>query len=474
MNIFLVNPPFIEAYGQYKAAAKVGAQPQMPLGIAYIAAVAEKGGHNVTLVDADVEGMSIDDVIQRIRELKPRIVGTTATTPIYASARMILEKTKEHDPSVITILGGFHITALPERTMNETKAADYGAIGEGEETFREFLKKIESGQDIKDVKGLAYREDGKVVINTRAEPVSNLKSLPYPARHLLKTSEYIWSVPGEGLVPVTSMITQRGCPFNCIFCGVETIFPGKTRYREMEDIIAEIEEVVNVYGIKHIMFCDDTLTLNKEKVLTMCNEIEKRGLNFTFEGYTRANTVDKEILSRLKQSGLVRLSFGVESGNRKILEAIKKGITLDQLKRAYNWCHELRIETRCSLMIGHPFETKETIRQTIEFVKKELKVYQAYINITTPYPGSELYELARQGYGGLKLLSDDWSEYRRYGNSVMEMNDLSAEDLIVLQKKLYRQFYLRPSIIWYNVKRAGLKAAFVNGVAFFKSMFSVK
>jgi len=242
----------------------------------------------------------------------------------------------------------------------------------------------------------------------------------------------------------------------------------------MNDVMDEIELVVKKYGIKHIMFCDDTLTLNRDKVLDMCDEIKKRNLNFTFEGYTRANTIDKSLLIRMRDAGLVRLSFGVESGNQKILDAIKKGITLDQLKEAYRLCDELGIETRCSLMIGHPFETKKTIEETIKFVNKELKVYQAYINITTPYPGSELYDLAKRGYGGLKLLSDDWSEYRRYGNSVMEMNDLRVDDLIKLQKRLYMKFYLRPKIIWYNLRRAGLKAAFVNGIAFFKSMVAKK
>jgi len=208
MKIFLVNPPFVEAYGQYKEAAKVGAQPQMPLGIAYIAAVAEGLGHKVTLIDADVEEMSVDDVINEIKKIKPDIVGTTATTPIYASARMILDKTKEFDNNIITILGGFHITALPERTMKESKSADYGIIGEAEETFKELLKKIEKKQDVSKIKGISYRKDDKIIINPRREPIKDLKTLPLPARHLLKTYKYIWSVPGKGLLPVTSIMTQ--------------------------------------------------------------------------------------------------------------------------------------------------------------------------------------------------------------------------------------------------------------------------
>jgi radical SAM superfamily enzyme YgiQ (UPF0313 family) len=398
------------------------------------------------------------------------MVGVTCTTPIYAAARMILEKVKEFDSGIITILGGFHITALPERTMQECIEADYGVVGEGEETIRELIECLEQKKDIKNVKGIIYRDEkGKPHKSPPRPPIADLDKIPQPARHLLKMNRYLWSVQDKGIVVVTSILTQRGCPFSCIFCGVQTMFPGKTRYRKMTDIMDEIEEVINKFNVGHIMFCDDTLTLNRQKVEQMCQEIKDRGLKFTFEGYTRANTVTPELLKKLREVGLVRLSFGVETGNEHIMEAIKKGVKLEDLKQAYEWCHQLGIETRCSLMIGHPFETKKTVEKTIAFANA-LKCYQAYINITTPYPGSELYLMAKEGYGGLKLLTDDWKEYRRYGNSVMEMNDLTVNDLIEYQKKAYKKFYMRPHIIWYNFKRAGLKAGILNSWAFLKSV----
>jgi len=473
MKIFLVNPPFIEVYGPYREAAKLGAQPQMPLGLAYIAAVARDLGHDVVLLDADVEGLSIDKVVEKVGDAKPDLVGVSATTPIYSNGREILEKVKEVNGEITTVLGGFHITALPKETMEESEAVDYGIIGEGEDTFKELIDVLCGRKDVKDTAGLAYRDEkGRITVNKRRKPIQNLESVPYPARDLLKTGRYIWGIPGKGLVPVTSIITTRGCPFQCIFCGVDTMFPGKPRYRLVDDILDEIESVISLFSINHFMFSDDTLTLNKERVLRFCRQVRKRGLDFTFEGYTRADCVDKEILQELKSVGLLRLSFGVESGNQKILDAIKKGTTLGQLKRAYEWCSELGIESRCSLMIGHPFETRETVEETLKFVTRELKVYQAYVNITTPYPGSELYELAKEGYGGLRLLTDDWSQYRRYGKAVMEMNDLNSKDLVRLQKKFYLRFYLRPHIIVYNIRRAGFKAALVNTIGFLRSVFS--
>ncbi|MBI5788938.1 MAG: radical SAM protein [Candidatus Schekmanbacteria bacterium] len=470
MKILLVNPPFVEAYGQYKAAAKVGAQPQMPLGLCYIGAVLENKGHQMQIIDADVEGMSIEDILTYIKTYRPDVFGVTGTTPIYASARKLLSEAKQANPQMVTIMGGFHLTALPAQTMNECSGADYGIIGEGEETIAELMDAIEQKKPVENIAGIAYRrKDRQAVINPVRPPIDGLESIPFPARHLLKMDKYIWSVPGKGMVPVTSIITQRGCPFGCIFCGVNTMFPGKTRYRQLDSILNEIEQVLTKTPATHFMVCDDTLTLNKPKVLQMCDEVKKRHLKFTFEGYTHASTVTKDILARLQEIGLVRLSFGVETGNQKILKAINKGVTLEQIRQAYQWCYELGMETRCSLMIGHPFETKETIQETIELAKS-LKCYQAYINITTPYPGSKLYHMAKEGFGGLRLLTDDWIQYRRYGNAVMEMNDLSVQDLIEYQRIAYKKFYMRPHIIWYNVKRAGFKAAMVNSLAFVKSV----
>jgi len=470
MKILLVNPPAVEVYGKYKAAAKAGAQPQMPLGICYIAAVLEKAGHDVTLIDCDIDNLSITDLANLIKKTKPSIVGVTATTPVFPSAKKLIELIKKENEDIITVLGGFHVTALPIETMQNCKA-DYGVYGEGEETIIELINKLEKNKKVDNVKGILYREEGRVTKNPPREQIKeeNLDKVPFPARRLLKYKKYVWSVPGKGLVPVTSIITQRGCPFRCIFCGVRTMFRG-TRYRSLRGIMKEIRYVVNELGVNHILFQDDTLTLNRDKIIKMCREIKKRNLNFTWEGYTRANLVTKDLLAMMKEAGLVRLSFGVESGNQKILKAIKKDVKLEDYKKAYQWCYDLGIETRCSLMLGHPFETKETIKQTMHFANS-LKCFQAYINITMPYPGSELLDLAKKGYGGIKLLTTDWNEYRRYGNAVMEMNDLRRDDLIKLQKWAYKKFYLRPHIIFYNLKRAGLKAALVNIWAFFKSVF---
>jgi radical SAM superfamily enzyme YgiQ (UPF0313 family) len=476
LKILLINPPAIVAYGSYKAAAKVGASPQMPLGILYIASVLDKAGHQIKVIDCDIDELDLNKINDIIDKEKPDIVGLTATTPIFSNTREIINQIKKKFSNIKIFLGGYHFTALPIQSMKSCPV-DYGFYGESEVTAVELANYIGECQSkdkelslekLKTIKGLLFKYKNKIVINKKRPLIKNLDRIPYPKREFLRYKKYIWSVPGKGLVPITSITTQRGCPFQCIFCGVQTIFPG-VRFRSIENMMEELDYIINKLGIKHVQFQDDTLTLNRKKVEEMYSEIKKRKLKFTWEGYTRANVIDESLLSLLKSVGLVRLSFGVESGNRKILEAIKKGVKKEDYEKAYKLCHKLGIETRCSLMLGHPFETKKTIKETMKFANS-LKCYQAYINITTPYPGSELLELARNDYGGIKLLTEDWEEYRRYGNSVMEMNDLKVKDLIKLQKWAYRKFYLRPHIIWYNIKRAGIKAAIINGIAFFKSV----
>ena len=474
LRVLLLNPPAVAAYGKYKAAAKAAASPQMPLGILYIAAVLRETGHKVEVIDCDIDGFDVVSIIPEILKKQPDIVGLTATTPIISSATKIIAGIKQHS-DIITFLGGYHITALPIQTM-QLSQADYGFYGEGEATVVEIVNLLaDTGKhpdigSLSQIKGLLHRNGDEIIVNEKRGLIKDLDRIPFPARDLLRNEKYIWSVPGKNLVPVTAITTQRGCPFQCIFCGAQTMFPGM-RYHSIDRIVKELKYVVEVLGISHLHFQDDTLTLKRTKVLDMCRAIQEHGLKFTWEGYTRANTLDEELIVKLKEVGLNRLSFGVETGNEQILKAIKKGVPKEAYVKAYELTFKHGIETRCSIIIGHPFETEESIKETIRFACS-LKCYQAYINIATPYPGSELLELARQGYGGIKLLTEDWSEYRRYGNSVMEMNGLTAEKLVKLQKWGYRKFYLRPHIIWYNVTRAGLKAAIMNGIAFIRSVFS--
>ena len=457
----------LQIYGNYKSAAKRGAEVVIPPGLCYIASALEQAGHKTRLIDADAEGLSFDGIMQIIDEDSFDVVGVTATTPVYSNAKEIIESVKRYNKDILTVIGGAHVTVLPTPVMQDCNV-DIGIIGEGEETVVELLSTVERGQALKDVKGIIYRQGEEIITSESRPMIKDLDLLPFPARHLLK-GNYIWSVPGEGLIPVTTVLTQRGCPFSCVFCSAGIVSGRQVRYRSVTNVVDEIEHIITEFGIKYFFFADDTFTLDRERTIEMCAEIKKRNLKVSWDCTTRANVISSELLSEMKSAGMKRISFGIESGDQSILDAIRKGTTLEELERAYRWCHELGLETRGSVMIGNPFETRETIKQTSGFIRS-LKCYQVYINIAMPYPGSELYEMAKDGVGGLELLTDNWKEYQRYGNSVMKVNGLSVEDLISAQRKMYLQFYMRPGIIFYNLRRAGFKAAVINSWAFFRSV----
>jgi len=441
-KILLINPSFTGIYGNFSPAAKVGVL-WPPMGLAYLAANIECD-NEVRILD-----MEVDPALEAtLQEFQPDYVGISFTTPLYTQALELFKFVKERT-NAWTIAGGAHPTTLPGSVI-ESDYVDTVMVGECEESINAFLENPKEG------------------IFPRSELIQDLDTIRRPARHLLNNDKYLFSVPGKGTIPLTSFMSSRGCPFMCSFCSQHLMFGRKMRYRSVENCMEELREIYYEQGITHISFLDDTLGLDKERTMKLMDAMIAEDWNLTFEGYTRVNTITKELLEKMKQAGLVRLSFGVESGNQEILDQIKKGTNLDQIRKAYKLTDELNIETRMSIIFGLPGETKETIKKTVQFMKS-LKCKQAYVNVATPFPGTQFYEDAKKGVGGIKLLTEDWKEFRRWGNAVINVNDLSAQDLVKSQRGALLSFYMRPSIMWYNATRAGFKSFLLNGIAFMKS-----
>ena len=447
MRGILVRPGYSHVYSSFKLGKTNIVFP--PLGYLYLAAHLEIDGHKITIIDGEVERLNEQQTIARILENDPEFVGIGATTPEFIDNSNILRRIKELAPHVITITGGSHPSSLPEETMLENPHIDYLVRREGEQTLLELINTLEGGGSIKYIAGLTYRESGSIMHNKEREPIQNLDEMPFPARHLIDNSKYLHPAPKKGLVPVTTMLSSRGCPYQCIFC-YRSKDRSKMRFRDPIKVADEIEEVTTKYNIQFIIFNDDTMTLRRNNVMRLCNEIIKRGLDIQWYCLARADTLDRELIIKMKEAGLANISMGVESGNQKILDLIKKGTTIEQYQAAYKLATELNVETRGSFMIGHPYDTRETIRDTINLAKS-LDLTKAFFNITTPYPGSVLYDMALQG-DGLRLLTHDWKEYKRWGNAVIELDGISRQDLIKLQRRAMLEFYLRPKIILYHLK----------------------
>ncbi len=442
----------------------------VPLGLAYLGAELRQNGIEVRLIDFEAQKLSVETALDEIKSFKPDFIGISATTPIFHIASNLAREIKSILPEIPIAIGGVHLTILKLEAFDQTSCFDFGIIGEGEKSFPRLVQEYEGQRRFETTPGLIFREDENWTLSKPAELIQDLDSIPFPDRSLLDPNNYLHSVKGKGFVPYTDIFTGRGCPFQCNFCSQHTIHGRQVRYRSVQNTVDEIQDIVENHNIKHIIFMDETLTLKKERLKEICKDIIKRNLNLSWEGWTHVATVDKEILEAMREAGMCRISFGIESGNQDILNKIKKGSTLNQITQAYTWAKQLGFETRGSAIIGHPFETKKTAMDTINFCAELKGCDQVFLNIATPYPGTELYDCAISGKGGIELLTHDFSKFKRYGEPVIRVNDLEKNDLIKLQRYGLWKFYLKPHRILYNIfQRGNFLAGIKNAISFLRS-----
>jgi len=455
MKISLLYPLWTEDYGEISHfAKKAGKWP--PLNLAYLGAIAEKEGHEVNIIDGEAEGLSIEQIVNQTKDFSPDLIGITGTTPFYHICVNLAKELKKQLHEVPVAIGGPHVTVLKEDVFEN--CFDYAFIGEAEKSWEAFLDIYEKGQDISQVGGILYRVKKEVRFTGAAEPIGDIEDLPIPSRHLLKSENYNLGTL-QGTKRFTSIMTMRGCPFKCIFCSTK-VFGNDTRRRSPEKVIQEIKEFREKYRIEHFMFLDDTLTLNRQHALDICDLLIKEKLGITWEGSTRANLVDDELIKNMVKSGLVRLSFGLESVDENIRKIMKKKVQLESYIEANRLTNKYGIETLNSCMIGLPGETEETIRKTLRFLRESKEIKQANISIAVPYPGTELYEMAKKEEYSLRLITNDFSDFRRYNAAVMQVGGLSPQDLIDIQNEAFASIYIFAPWRWDPMtKKSGLQGA---------------
>lgn len=428
-SILLIRPAY--SLNIYKVYGKLPHHREIrpPLGLMYIASYLEQNGCKVSILDAEKDLLDNNEILRRVREVSAGYIGITSTTPEFPKVKELFEEIKKVQPEAVTVAGGPHFSAVPECGNGEYDAIDHIVVGEGEKAF------------LKIVKG----EAGEKIVEIANE--GSLDDLPLPARHLVNYDNYLFPTPGKGLVKMDTVLTARGCPFSCLFCFNRNT---KVRYRDVKKCADEILLSHERYKTRFFMFLDDTLTVSKNRIAELCGEIMKRDLHkrVAFYANARADSVDFETLKIMKQAGVVEISMGIESGNQQILNMDKKGTRLEQYEQAYSWMRKLGFETRGSFILGHPYETHQTLRDTINFAKK-LNLVRASCCIMTPYPGTEVYKMAMNGQG-IHLLSNNWSDFTRYGKSVIRTDELGKEDLENYQKIFLAEFYTQPKVIFYH------------------------
>ena len=452
MRLSLIFPSWTYVFGSMAEVAK-GASTFPPLNLAYLGAIAEKYGHTVQLIDGEAEQLTISEIVDRVKDFSPDLIGLTATTPFFHIAVEQAQAFKEVLKSPI-VVGGPHVTYFREKIFHD--CFDYFVIGQCEGTFGAFLNTVERKEEVSRIPGILFREDGKSIFTGENPQVIALDEIPFPARHLLKLDLYHVGTL-RGRKKYTSIMTSRGCPFKCVFCSTSVYGKG-VRRRSKGNVISEIKHVINDLGIDHFYFLDDTLTLNRRHILDLCDEMERQGLKFTWEGGNRANLVDEELIARMAECGLIRISFGLESTDLEVRRIIKKEIPLESYVTANELTNKYGVETINSVMLGLPGDTYETIEKTISFVRNSRAIKHATFGIAIPYPGSEMYDMALKGEHGLKLETQDFSKYQRYNSAVMTVNGISPEELLRLQKKGLMRIYLVPWRIIPVLKRFGIRA----------------
>jgi radical SAM superfamily enzyme YgiQ (UPF0313 family) len=394
MRIALVQPPPRSEYDQHWA--------RFPgLGIAYVASSLRAAGHTVELLDGKLAGLTVDDIVERVRERPPGLV-----------------------------VGGAHVNAVGAQALEEGEGFDFACVGEGEHLARELAEALEHGGDPSAIPGLVTRRGSAVVDAVHRPPPDDYDALPFPA----------WDL----FVPVTTLplITHRGCPFRCVFCSHNSGF--KPRYRTPENVLAELEEMLERYRPARIRIEDETFGLHMARTKAILEGIVSRGFgrSVTFSAQTRVDRVDDEFIRLLKAASFETLELGVESGNPEILESIKKGITLDQVEHAVALAKANGLRVRCKFILGHPYETDATVRDTVDFIAK-INPDQLSVSIMTPFPGTPIHEMALKGEGGYRFLAGGWEDFDKYSSGVLELETLSLGRLKRYQIACYLNLYAR-------------------------------
>ncbi len=446
MKVLLIYPPnffHIKSVLPEVVEGERGYNP--PLGLLYLAGYMQKFSPEIDLkiIDCLAENISFDQLEKEIENFSPDVVGVSVMTFTLRDSLKVSEVVKKVSKKTKVVFGGPHVNIYSRETL-ELGNVDFIVLGEGEKIFNDLMSNINNEEALKKIPGLVFFDKNNNFIHTGLpQLIQDLDNVPLPARNLIDNNKYS-SVLGTSKL-VTTMMTSRGCPYKCLFCDRPHL--GKFfRARSADNVVAEIKDCMK-YDIKEFLMYDDTFTIDHKRVIDICDQIIEQKLNIRWDIRARVNTINEEMLKKLKQAGCVRVHYGVESGNQKILNVLRKGITIEQVEKAFKLTHSVGMETLAYFMIGNPEETKENIEQTIKFA---LKINPDYVHITatTPFPATELYNMALER-GVIK--EDVWLKFSKNPTAdfIPPLWDeiVSVPDLQKYIKKAYKGFYFRPSYI---------------------------
>lgn len=436
MKIALIYPPFHHKI--FSENLKVVDEEfclAPPIILAYVAAILERAGHRVKLIDANALGLSMDETLKILEDFRPDFLGVRLETYHFHQTLNWIRYLKRH-LKVPVIAGGINLSLYPKETLSHFEI-DYGIIGEATDSLPLLVSALENGKDFSNIKGVAHRNNGKVIINPPQDKLVNLDSYPFPARHLLPNDKYYSFISQRK--NFTIMVTTTGCPFKCIFCAISKI---PYRERTPRNVVDEIEHCYRDYSIREIDLFDATLFINKDRVKEICREIRRRKIKIEWSCRSRVDLVDSELLREVSLAGCRQIYYGIESSDPQILQAINKKTDLEKIKNAIKLSKNFGIRTMGFFMIGNPGDTKETVNDTIKFAK-DLGLDFIQVCRTIAKPNTELHERLKE-----ETSVDYWRDYilGKAGEERLPSpwTELSQKEIERLTKRAYLSFYFRP------------------------------
>lgn len=442
-RIVLLEPPYV-FWDRAMDRIREGEESVTGWGVLVLAAVAQRNGHEVAIVDAKGGGITLEEATARVTALRPDVLGISATTISIHNGARIAAAVKEKLPHVTTVVGGPHVSAVPEPTLARFPEFDYGVSGEGEIAFFQLLDALAAGRPTRDILGVVGRDaDGSVHASCRAPYLDDLDSLPFPAWDLLGETfphRFGPSIFNYRRTPVATIVSSRGCPFSCTFCDRST--SGKLgRYHSVEYVM-ELCHVLAERGTRHVLFYDDLFTVKKKRVVELCEAMARAKFPFTWSCNSHPNLLDLETMKLMKRAGCWQIAYGVESGSQRVLNVVKHEVKLPRLRETLRMTREAGIRAKGYLMIGHPTENLESLEETRSFLE-DVDLDIAQVTKFTPYPGTPAYPNIQQ-HGSF---TEDWERMNAM-NFIFIPNGLSEEILEDYFQRCYRAFYSRPRVLW--------------------------
>ena len=410
-----------------------------PLGITSIAGFMRAKGYTVGLYDGCAFSATTEDVLSEVKKFEPDVVALTATSAIIYHAFAVASLVKQFNPSIKVVIGGPHATELPYHALSNENV-DVVLRGEGELSLLELMEAYDKGSDLHLVKGIGFRDNGKIFLTSPMPLLKDIDELPFPAYDLLPLEKY--QSPYSLRKPFIAMVRTRGCPYDCSYCEIPNVYDRRFRVQSPERSIKEIDYLVKELGVKEIAFKDSIFTIVPSNVMKFCDLLMERNYDLTWCANARVDNFNLELAKKMKQAGCFSVTFGLETGDQRILDNLRKRATLEQGREAVKIAKKAKLDVVANFMVGNPGETYGSIENTIKYMKEVDPTY-VYMGFCTAFPGTELRRQAEQNNW---LIQKDPTSVR-YEDVQMNATELTNEELKQALNRMYRAFYFRPKYI---------------------------